>query len=231
MKTEEIIYAIREGLKEYTDDSKYTDDYIMYLVRLKRTSLIRREYSNLQRTIDSETLQTICMKLEEVSESDCPECEEFASDCTIVRTIDKVPFTIELHNRSSITRVAFTQKMGKRINLVSRERIVYSGEGTFENNQVFAFLHDDGHIYLKSKDKMFRSQETISVTALLDNPDEAVFFTGCNGSSNPCYDVLQSRYPLKGWMADLIITMVIAELAQLKQLPEDKQNNSNDDNG
>jgi len=231
MNVQDIIYTIREGLKEYTDDSRYTDDYIMYLVRIKRAALIRREYSNLQRTIDQETLQTICMALEEVEDSDCPDCLSDCSDCKIVRTVDKMPFTIELHNRSSITRVAFTQKSSAKINLVSRDKIIYAGEGPFEKRAVFAYLDNDGHIYLKSKVSSYKSKETISVTSLLDNPDDAAMFTGCNNNFDSCYDVLTSRYPMKSWMTETIIKTIISELASLKPLPADTVNNSNDDNG
>lgn len=231
MNVQNIIYAIREGLKEYTDDSRYTDDYIMYLVRLKRAALIRREYSNLQRTIDQEVLQTICMELEEVPDSDCPECLSDCSDCKILRTLYKMPLTIELHNRSSITRVAFIQKTSSKINFVSRDKIIYAGEGPFEKRAVFAYLDNDGHIYLKSKVSSYRTKENISVTALLDDPDDAASFTGCNGNVNSCYDVLTSRYPIKSWMTETIIKSIISELANLKSLPADTVNNANDDNG
>ena len=224
MNVQDIIYAIREGLKEYTDDSRYTDDYIMYLVRIKRAALIRREYSNLQRTIDQETLQTICMTLEEVDDSDCPDCLIDSTDCKIIRTVQKLPFTIELHNRSSITRIAFTQKSSAKINLVSRDKIVYAGEGAFEKKAIFAYLDNDGHIYLKSKINSYKSQEKISVTVLLDNPDDAALFVGCEGVNQPCYNILESRYPLKGWMEEAIRTQIISELANLKPLPADTVN-------
>lgn len=227
MNAENIIYAVREGLKEYTDDTRYTDDYIMYLVKNKRSFLIRREYSNLQRTIDQELIQTLCVGLEMIDDSDCPECIDYTSDCTILRTKQPVPFTIELHNRNSITRVSFTKKTGKRINFVSKERFVYSGEGDYEKREIFAYLDNDGHIYLKSKSSGYASQDVLSVSGLFDNPDDLAEFE-CSGEE--CYSNI-SRYPIKGWMEEVIIKEIISELANLKQLPVDEINNARDDNG
>lgn len=227
MNAENIIYAVREGLKEYTDDTRYTDDYIMYLVKNKRSFLIRREYSNLQRTIDQELIQTLCVGLEIVDDSDCPECIDYTSDCTILRTKQPVPFTIELHNRNSITRIAFTKKTGRKINFVSKERFVYSGEGDYEKREIFAYLDNDGHIYLKSKSSGYASQDILSVSGLFDNPDDLTEFE-CSGQE--CYSNI-SRYPIKGWMEEIIIKEIISELANLKQLPTDEVNNARDDNG
>lgn len=231
MNLYEIVYAIREGLKEYTDDTKYTDDYLMYLVRLKRASFIRREYSVLNRIIDQDIAQTICMPLELVSDSECPECNFDTDDCEVVRTKDVLPYTIELHNRSLLIRVAPIGVFKHRFELVSRERIVYAGDGAFEQNAVFAFLHSNGHIYLKSKKSFFKSLDAISATGVFEDPLSLSRFKGCGSPDSPCYKADTDKYPIKTWMVDLIISEIINELSRLKQIPEDTLNNSNDDNG
>lgn len=231
MNLYEIIYAIREGLKEYTDDTKYTDDYLMYLVRLKRASYIRREYSVLNRIVDQDISQTFCMALELVSDTECPECEFDIDDCEVVRTAQKLPYPIELHNKSMIMRVAPIGVLKSKFDFVSRERAIFAGEGEFEKNAVFAFLHSNGHIYLKSKKSFYKSLDAITVTAVLENPEEVTLFKGCGGPNTPCYTLDKDRYPVKNWMIDLIIKEIINELARMKSLPEDNLNNSNDDNG
>jgi hypothetical protein len=228
MRTDELIYAIREKLKAYTDDTRYTDDWIMYLIRLKRAVLIRREYNQLQRVIDSEVLQTICIPLNTIDPSDCPECYTLSTpECFITRTALKIPASIELHNRSSIVSVAPVGKFDRPFSLISKQRMIYAGESKYEHNTVFATLSTDKHIYLKSKNEFYKSLEAVAVTMLMDNPDDATIYQ-CSGMA--CYDVKQDDYPLKAWMADVIIQEIVKELANLKQIPEDDTNDAKDQN-
>jgi DNA-directed RNA polymerase subunit K/omega len=53
----EIIFAIREKLKEYVDDTRYTNRYLLKLVDLKRAVLIRQQYNQIQRSIDNQLEQ------------------------------------------------------------------------------------------------------------------------------------------------------------------------------
>lgn len=227
MTATEIIYAIREKLKAYTDDSRYTDSYLYYLINLKRSLFIRREYNQLQRTIDTEVLQSICMELEEVADSVCPECYTGCSECTIMRTKLVLPKTIELHNRNTITKIGTVGAYDRPYNFVTMDRMPYVGHSKYENNFVFGALYPDGHLYFKSNSSTLRSIEYISVTALFENPDDVSAFE-CNGSV--CYNSVDYRFPIKAWMTDIIINEIVSELANLKQLQEDTNNNAKEDN-
>lgn len=227
MTATEIIYAIREKLKAYTDDTKYTDAYLFFLINLKRALYIRREYNQLQRVIDPEVTQTICMELEEAGESICPECYSGCEVCTVIRTVKKLPNVIELHNRNTITKIGSTGIFSRPINIVTMDRMPYAGEGKYENNFIFASLHSNGHIYFKSKSSTYRTLGYIDVTALFENPDDAMQFK-CPGGG--CYSPDESRYPVEAWMVDVIINEITGELANLKQIPEDDTNDAKDQN-
>lgn len=234
MKQNEIIYAIREGLKEYVDDTRYTDSYLLYLVNLKRSTYIKREYNIIQKSVDEDVMQiaqNLCMPLELVSGSECPECGFDTDDCEVVRTVDKLPFTIEIKNRNLIHRIAPIGVFKTKFEYVTRERAIYAGEGTYEKNTVYAFYHPNGHIYLKSKQNFYKSLDAISVTAIFEDPNSISKFKGCGSPDSPCYSIDKDRYPIKSWMTSIIINEIIQELTRMKNLPEDEQNNSNDDNG
>lgn len=220
MTANEIIYAIREKLKAYTDDTRYTDDYLMFLTNLKRAIFVRREYNQLQRSIDPDILQTICMDIEAVNESDCPECYS-TEGCQIYRTVLELPSRIELHNRQVVTRIAPVGIKSQPFSIVSRTRFVYSDSPNF----IFATVHDNGHVYLKSTERYHQGFDKISVTQLFENPDDVMEFE-CTGQ---CYDPETSKYPVKKWMADLIISEITKELASLKELPADTVNNAKDE--
>jgi hypothetical protein len=229
MKTNEIIYAIREGLKEYVDDTKYTDDYLMYLVRLNRAVFIRREYNNQQRIIDTEIIQNIFMDVEEVDDEECGKYIFCNNGCSLIRTVKPIPFTLELHNKNLIMSIRSAERnVTIPFNIITPEKAIYAGEGQYEKKQIFAIPHSDGHIYFKSKHNIHRGLEAVIVSAVFENPDDAAQFK-CG--TKPCYDIVEDRYPCKAWMEALIINTVIEKLAPLKSLPRDEVNNSNDDNG
>ena len=231
MTATEIIYAIREKLKAYTDDTRYTDAYLFFLINLKRALYIRREYNQQQRKIDQEVLQTICMELEEVDSSVCPECSEIGcGECEVIRTVKKLPNTIELHNRQTILKVSPIGVFDRPFSWVDINRIPYVGEGKNENKFVFATYHSNGHIYLKSKLNFYRSLTHISVTALFENPDDISKFQCSPTNNTPCFDFNNTQYPVEGWMADIIISDIVQELARLKQIPEDDTNDAKDQN-
>lgn len=226
MTATEIIYAVREKLKAHTDDSQYTDQYLMYLINLKRAAYIRREYNQLQRTFDNTVLSTFCMELEEVDASVCPECLEIGTaDCLVIRTIKKIPTTIELHSRTTIVKVSPVGVFDKPFSFVSYGKIIYAGEGNYEDKYVFAAVHSNGHIYLKSKRSDYRSLQYIGVVALIENPDDLSLFTCGTGN---CYDADSTPYPVQGWMVDIIISDIVKELANLKQIPQDLTNDAKD---
>src|SRR5690606_40092782 len=115
----EIIYAIREGLRDYTDDTRYSDDYLVFQFNLKRNVLLRREYNQLQRSIDSELTSTVCLDIELVDPSECPECYT-NEGCEVVRTVQRLPRLLELLSRPTITRESSVRIYNKRYILISR---------------------------------------------------------------------------------------------------------------
>ena len=82
-KVNEIIYDVREAVRQTTDDTDISDRYILYLYNIKRSKYLRQDLNNLQKTIDISILQTLCLELEEVSINECG----LDLDCqTIMRT-------------------------------------------------------------------------------------------------------------------------------------------------
>lgn len=227
MLLKEIIYLIRTKLKENFDDSKVTDDYLATLLNNKRAYYIRREYNQIQRSIDNDVKQTFVLELEEVEAEDC--------DCgiadLILRTKEPIPDTIELHNQNLITRVASPDQLARPFSLVSHERAVYSGTNTYTSKYIFSFLHSNGHLYVfkRNQDNEYKSLEFVSITGVFDNPLDINFTDPISNAKY--FDYEKDNYPIKQWMIEFVVKEVVEELAGLKQLPPDNVNNATDDNG
>lgn len=223
-KYNEIIYDVREAIKEYVDDSEISNDYIGYLYNIKRAKYLRQDLNNYQRTVDNSVQQTYCAALEEVPMNRCG----LDFDCgTILRTKKPVPKPLELHTKTAITHVKPTTRITTPFNFTTREKVAYVDAAPYARS-LYAFLDDDDYIYVYSKNDAYKLLECISISGVFENPlDLALYSTCCNcAEETPCFDEATTDYPLQPHYIDLIRTEIIRELAAGKQIPEDMKNDA-----
>lgn len=227
MNISKLVYDVRESLKEYSDDTELSDSYIIYLYDIKRSKYLRQDINNSQRTIDISVLQSLCLELEEVNVNECGielGCE------TIIRTKRPIPTPLQLHTKTALTRVAPADRISKPFNLISREKAVYASEAPFPNS-IYAFLHNDNHIYLTSKGNALNLLECINVTGVFENPLDLIEYKNCCSCDEPtaCFDIETTDYPIQPHYIDVIKNEIVNELARLDVIKEDKTNDSVDE--
>lgn len=224
----ELTYDIREGVRQFQDDSEISDKHIMYLYGIKRAKYLRNDLNNLQKTIDLTILQTLCLELEEVSINECGldyDCE------TIMRTKQPLPKLLELHLKPSIITVKPTNKTSKPFTLISKERAPFVGGSPFKDN-IYAFLDTDNRVYLISESEHVKLLECITVTIIAEDPLELQNYTNCckcTSQTNPCFNPLTTKYPLQPHHIDNIRSEILDFYIKNLQIPEDKNNNSDND--
>lgn len=226
MKIDKLVYDVREALKEFTDDTELDDRRIIYLYDIKRAKYIRQDINNSRRPIDISVKQQLCLELETVNTNECG----IEIGCkTIVRTKKAIPTPLQLHDKTALTRVGPTDRIGKRFNLITRDKAIYVADAPFPNS-VYAFMHSDEHIYLTSNSKNINLLECINVEGVFEHPLDLASFSNCCGCDDvqPCFDRLTSDYPLQPHYIDIIRSEIISELAQMKPIPEDKLNDATD---
>lgn len=226
MRLDKIIYDIRESTKEHIDDSEIDDRYIIHLLNVKRAKYLRQELNNSQRTFDNTVVQTLTMSLELVSTDEC----NIGLSCNkILRTCKIVPDTLHLHSRDAVLRVSSVDRMSKPFNFVSRDRILYSNNSSFPGS-IYTFLHDDGYIYINSKDSSVNLLECISITAIFEEPTELSNFSKCcnceQNNIEKCFNITD-EYPIQPHILDIIIEEIVLKILRNKQIPEDKVNDGN----
>ena len=218
----EIIYSIREGIRQHTSDSDIDDRQIIFEFNLQRALWYRNEYNKKNTSIDDQVKQTICLELEKASAS---ECDCFENDCTILRTNKKIPKLLDLRDKISISKVTFNDITGMPLSFVSYNKFPFTGNGPYNKNTVFATLHPNGYIYLKSANPSFKLIKNIAVTAILEDPLDARNFS-CNGEE--CFSSDQ-EYPVKSHIIAYIKNTVIEGFIRQLAMPKDLINNSQED--
>lgn len=215
----EIIYSIREGIRQHTSDSDIDDRQIIFEFNLQRALWYRNEYNKKNTSIDDQVKQTICFELEKATASEC-DCIE--SECEILRTKNKMPKVLDLRDKSAISKVTFNNITDMPLSFVSYNKFPYSGNGPYNKNTVFATLHPNGYIYLKSANPNFKLIENIAVTAVLEDPLDAKDFS-CNFKS--CFNP-KEEYPVKSHIIAYIKNTVIEGFIRQLTMPKDLINNS-----
>lgn len=226
MTESQLIFDIREAIKQTTDDSNISDRYIMYLWNLKRSKYLRQDLNNLQKTIDNSTLQEFCLEMIEASASDC----NVSYDCgTIMKSKVPIPKPLELHLRSAITKVKPTTKTAQPFNFIDKSRAILSQYSPFSGS-IYAYLDSDSHIYLVSTSITVKLIDCLTVAGIFESPEQLRNFKNCCGcTTSVCYDGAISEYPLPAHHVDAIRLEIIQTLGVTLSLPEDNINNSNDD--
>lgn len=219
----EIIYGIREKLKEYVDDTRYTDEFLMYEIDITRSVLLRQQYDRVQRPVDDQIVQTFIVEVEEIDSSESPLTHTI--DETIMRSKLPLPRVLELGHRNMLERVSTGGMKDRPLNIVSRKRFVYAGNNDFDIDQLFATMDGSRYLYIKSKNDEEFSYETVAVSAVLERPLEVLDFPSL--SDDQTLD--NFTYPISGTLALVLIDEVVNKLAKLKVLPSDQKNDSTDD--
>lgn len=204
----QIAYGILESVKgDIGADNNIDIRKVKYDIKNHRALLIRNEL-NKNRTINPSIVQSLgCIDVKAVSQSSC--CDG-VGDCTILRSVDKIPSTIERHGNDTITRVGGTNIMSPGFSYVDYETAKVSGNGRFNRDVIFAFLLND-YMYLiqRSATISFVGISKINVMGVFNDPEEISKFTDCNGDS--CFTEDSTEYPLSEWM----ITYITKELFAL----------------
>lgn len=225
MTQNEIAYDLIEIVRpNLSDDDNIDKRQLFFWIDNQRALWLRNEL-NKNRTIDDNIVQDLgCVELELADKADCCDIED---GCKILRTNQLIPNTIELHNKTGITRIAPIDKLTVPFTHVAYDRAIWSGNGKYNKNHVFAFLLNN-RIYIKSNDQEIAKYLThINVRGVFETPSEAARFNHCSGEA--CY-TSNSKYPINRWMLDYMKDAILkVNFASMFKFPTDNTNNAKDD--
>jgi hypothetical protein len=216
----EIIYSIREQLRQTIDDSNIDDREIIFNINIQRSLFYRNQYNQRNRIIDEDIKQNLYVKLQESSEDLCS-----TTDCTIIRSVNPLPKSIELHHKNAILGVSSTNISSKQFSLVNWTNFIYSGNSRYSKNEVFVSVNTDGYLYLKVSNKLAKFINTVIVQMILENPLDIKTFVNCGDTvSTDCFDLETFEYPIKQYAFAYIKEQVVNTFINKLSIPEDKQN-------
>lgn len=224
MLVKEIVYMCLDAVKSFSDDSDITERHVIYLLKKYRNFLIKREQDKKKAFTDSiseSEYQQICLDLEEAKVIDGEPCtQEFLMKSVqrIPDTIDGIPQRIYPINYFQNIYFCFT----------SKERMRYVGVNKYMQNIIYACIGPDDYLYLTSGNPQILNLEGIRFGAVFDDFEEANDLTCDDDACSAVCDVMEMEFPLRSHLVSPLIELVVNNLRQIEQVPEDKDNDAQD---
>jgi hypothetical protein len=198
------------------DDAGISDRQVEYWIHQTRALLIHNELVNRNKISESFIQHLGCVELEEVDASTC--CDDEVG-CSILKSVKKIPTTIQRNGRNTIVAVqSIDQKAA--FSETTFFRMKFNQFNKYTKNKARWFLKDN-FLYLTGNLLI----EKISVSGIFEDPGEVQNFSTCEG--DPCFDPGTSEYPVTTSMASLIMSIVLKEkLGIARQMPPDTKNDA-----
>jgi hypothetical protein len=221
----EIAHSIFDSVRgKVGDDDNIDIDQIKDLVHSTRAKFLKQKFDKNLRVIDDVFTQSLgALETEQVDSSIHP---DIPSEKFMLRTILEIPETLDRRNyEGTFTRIGPAERRSQKFNFISYDRAIYSGNGRFNRNEVYAFLLDS-KIHLISNSIYHKPIQYIDVIGVFQNPTQVAMFKDENGDSLYSDD---GRYPVSLAMRNDIENSIIAErMAPEAQAPSDVVNDGTD---
>jgi hypothetical protein len=226
MLVKELVYMALDLAKAATsDDSFFTEEHVIFLLKKYRSFLIKKEIDKEKADTDIASefeYQQICLDLEKVAAID-------GSPCTggyYLRTTKKIPKVLD-GNQPRVYPVDFYQ--GINISFIPRDRMRYVGTNKFLQNIIWVSLGPDLHLYLKSNNPQFFYLKKLRMLAVFEDFDEAVDYQCDETGEEVVCDVLDASFPIRDYLVPTLLELVVKELTGAEYKPVDHHNNADDD--
>lgn len=197
----EMIYSVKEMLKDHTDDSLLSEDFLLFQIKAYRAMFLRQLYSDRAKELDSDATQTFCVDTELTDPGICG----ITTGCHILRSVQKIPSLLSIKGRSTLTRVGPPIIGIPAYEVVTPAQISECMADQYSSTA--AFLMDD-YLYLVGKDPATKLIKCISVTGIFSNPDALAELGNCDSCGKqdkaPCYTD-DANFPVPEHMVPMII--------------------------
>ncbi len=212
----EVIYMCLDSLKLSSDESYYTEEHILYLIKAYRNALLAQKYKDIKKNIPESNYQTICLNLSRVDSSNC--AEE-----TLLKSTETIPNLLEL-GIPIISPIKNT--ISSTLTLVNAERFKYVGYNKWLQSIIYATIGSDNHLYLKSSNPQFLHLEKLKLKGIFEDAVKASDLS-CDLENMDC-DILDRELPLEEDLLSTLIQSIVQYLSTGIYKPEDTINDGND---
>ena len=219
------ISAIRNLIRQHSDDSMYENEFLYVLLNNANATWLKRKLDNNEKVNDW-NWPSYCVELEAGLSHDCS-CVPVG--CTVLKTKYKIPKPLLARNRQLLK--VFTLD-GTEINLTTEEKLRASKYDEVKSGKLAYSVYNQ-KIIIWNGDTARIIPRAIVIKSLSVDPTEWSTVEMCSENGTPsgsyCFDIDVSKYPMDEEYATLVYDMVLKQLGFSLQIREDRTNNANPD--
>lgn len=217
----ELIYSITDRAKLLSDDIYLTEDYVAFLIKNVRSTLLQKKYEQQLTEPHNDNFQTICLDLERVNLDSGNPC-----GMVYLRSVNPIPSVLTVYSPKVMLLDMF-----KDLNptLVSEERFKFVGYNKWLGNIIYCTIGEDNRLYFKSANPQHFYLQKVKLKAIFDDYEEA-FNMSCKEECCECEcDIYERPFPIEPELVSILIDTVFQNVASMVYNPEDIANNTKDD--
>lgn len=219
----ELVYSVKELLKDHTDNSLISNAHVLFQLKAFRALLLRQLYSDRARAYDYNVIQTFCLEMEVADSGLCGT----NTGCKILKSKKQLPELLSLKGRAAFVRAAPPIIGAEPFDIIKSSNISNCLEDEYGTNSVFI---KDRYVYLVGQTPSVLLVKCISVSAIFVDPEDLYDYNtckSCGGESEPCYTE-DSDFPMPGFLITPLINGVLKEFLTVKALEQRRDVDNND---
>lgn len=221
MTYKELVYMALDALKIHSDDSKFTEDHVVFLLNKYRAFVLNQKYSKTLDSIGYSNYQAIDLTIIPASDYirsfisipnilkiSLPEIELKGIDDTHT-PLDELEAE-EINDRLKNSEIAF----------VSDKRFKYVGSNRFLKNIIYSTIKEDGYLYLNNILKILNNKPLhikCTIKAVFEDP-----------IIDKYTDILEQDFPLENPLVPSVLELVLKDLTNGIYKPSDNLNDAQD---
>lgn len=214
------IYDIREALRQYSDDSDITDDYISFLIDDTRALLLRQKYNAPGSIIPLGIRQRLHFDVE-LSDDNV-----FISLDKVLRTADPIPKLVESFNFMNHFWVDSGSYNDIKFVYITPERFPFAGYNKWTRDVIYVTIGQDYRLYFKAANYKHRLIEQVRIYSIFENPKEA-WEVSADYSNTETFEE-DVTYPIDLDMWIQMKEIILKQLMVTLQIPQDENNNADE---
>lgn len=201
MTYRELVYMALDALKIHSDDSKFTEDHVIFLLNKYRAYALHQKYSKTLEGVNNSNYQTLNINID--------------TDLSFKKSTSKIPGIIKITLPEVYSNTKFDNDP---IVFVSEDRIKYVGYNRFLKNTKYCTIGSDGILYIKTEEDI----SNCFLCAIFEDPNEVYDF------NNDSTDILDRVFPLEAVLVPSVLELVLKDLTNGIYKPSDNTNDAQD---
>jgi len=212
------ISAVRTFLKNFTDDTLYTDQFLANTLVTARNAIYESEFINKKRSFSRFSYSSFCIKLNRESFHDCS-CVPEGLGCQVLRSEIDIPKTL-IDKQGNLLLTAYTIN-GKRIDFKEfKKRRLLSSHPV--SSRVITFDIIDNRLVIFGNLNL----KVIIIEAVWEDPFALYTIPNCDGEgliNGFCSDPTTSEFPMESQI-ELAVYSLVLKLLGIRTTEDESEN-------